>query len=60
MDSKALVERLSNTLSELDGKSVNLDTLKDLVKMDAQELLAEERPTNVIPLSIARLKKQVA
>ncbi|WP_119307944.1 hypothetical protein [Cohaesibacter haloalkalitolerans] len=60
MDSKALVKRLSDTLIELDGKSINLDTLKELVKMDAQELLAEDRPTNVIPLSIARIKQQVA
>ncbi|WP_321446522.1 hypothetical protein [uncultured Cohaesibacter sp.] len=56
MDSIALVERLANTLSDLDGKSINPDTLKELVKQDAQETLFEERPSNVISLSDIRGK----
>ena len=60
MDSIALIERLSKTMSELDGKSINPDTLKEMVKQDAQETLFEDRPTNVVSLSDIRAKRQLA
>lgn len=47
-------------MSELDGKSINPDTLKELVKQDAQETLFEDRPTNVVSLSDIRAKRQLA
>nr|WP_319512841.1 hypothetical protein [uncultured Cohaesibacter sp.] len=60
MDSIALVERLSHTLSDLDGKSINPDTLKELVRQDAQETLFEDGPSNVVSLSDIRSKLQSA